>query len=184
VPEQPPIERAFFREAEDGTTVFFPWGLTHRGFRIVDPSDRKKASRAASFLVNSAIAIGTWTAYRLQPVLGSGASGATEILGALTAPGAALLLVFLSYWLWVSRFVERHAESDFKVSREERLREAAGLAGPRKVALVGVSVCGLSAFLIWLQPHAWWLGLLGIALGVGTLFWSHVLRRAAAGRPV
>jgi hypothetical protein len=95
VPEQPPIDRAFFREAEDGTTVFFPWGLTHRGYRLADPKDRKRASRAASTLVSSAIGIGSWTAYRLQPLLESEANGPEEILGALATPGAALLLVFL-----------------------------------------------------------------------------------------
>jgi hypothetical protein len=45
-------------------------------------------------------------------------------------------------------------------------------------------MCGLSAFLIWLQPHAWWLGLLGIALGAGALYWSSLLKRAAAGTTV
>jgi MFS family permease len=184
VPETLPIDRAFFREGEGGTTVFFPWGLTHRGYQLTDQNDRKRASRAASILVSSTIAIGTWAAYLLEGLLESEANAPAEIFRALAAPGAALLLVLLAYGLWVSRFVERHAESDLKVSREERLREAAELAGPRKVALIGVIVCGLSAFLIWLQPHAWWLGLLGIALGVGTLFWSCLLHRAAAGPPV
>jgi hypothetical protein len=181
VSKQPPIDRAFFREAEDGTTVFFPWGLTHRGYQLTDQGAKKKAARAASILVSSPIAIGTWTAYVLQPVLESEANSATEILGILAAPGAALFLVVFSYWLWVSRFVESLPESNLKVSREERLREAAELAGPRRVALIGIIVCGLSAFLIWLQPHAWWLGLLGMALGVGALFWSSLLKRAAAG---
>lgn len=177
--DQPPIDRAFFREAEDGTTVFFPWGFTHRGYRLTSAGDRKKASRAASILISSTIAIGTWTAYVLQPLLESETGDPAQILRALVAPGAALALVIFGYWLWVSRFVERFLESDLKVSREERLREAAELASPRKVALIGVIMCGLSAFLIWLQPHAWWLGLLGILLGAGTLFWSSLLKHAA-----
>ena len=69
------------------------------------------------------------------------------------------------------------------VSREERLREAAELVEPRKIALVGAVFCGLSALVIWLQPDTWWLGLLGVALGIGILLWSAVLRRAAADRP-
>jgi hypothetical protein len=184
VPDQPPIDRAFFREAEGGTTIFFPWGLTHRGYQLTNPGARKKASRAASILVTSTIAVGTWTAYALQPLLESEASDPTEILRVLVLPGAALILVIFSYWLWVSRFVEGFPESDLKISREERLREAAELASPWKVALIGVIVCGLSALLIWLQPHAWWLGLLGIALGVGALFWSSLLKGAAAGTSV
>jgi hypothetical protein len=184
VPDQPPIDRAFFREAEDGTTVFFPWGLTHRGYQLTAEGARKKASRAASLLIGSTIAIGTWTAYALQPLFESEASDPREILSVLLAPGATLILIVFSYWLWVSRFVERFPVSDLTISREERLREAAELASPRKVALIGVIMCGLSAFLIWLQPHAWWLGLLGIALGAGALYWSSLLKRAAAGTTV
>jgi hypothetical protein len=179
VPDPPPIERAFFREAEGGETVFFPWGVAHRGYRLTDPGARKKAARAASTLVSATIAIGTWTAYALEPWLKSEAGSPSEILGILAAPGAALSLVVFSYWLWASRFVESLPESDLKLSREERLRQAAELARPGGVALVGIVLCGLSGLLIWLQPHAWWLGLLGVALGIGALFWSSLLKRAA-----
>jgi 4-hydroxybenzoate polyprenyltransferase len=82
--------------------------------------------------------------------------------------------------LWISRFVEQFPDSDLKVSREERLREAANAIEPRKVALIGVITCGLSALLIWIQPHTWWLGLLGLALGMGALFWSSILKRAGS----
>ena len=184
MPEQPTIDRALFRKAEDGTTVFYPWGFTHRGYQVPGEAAQKKASRAASILVTSTIAIGTWTAYVLQSILESEVNGRTEILKALAAPGSALFVVVVSYWLWVSWFVERLPESDLKVSREERLREAAEAVGPWKVALFGVTVCSLSAILIWLQPDAWWLGLLGVALGAGALFWSSVLKRAAASPPV
>ncbi len=179
MPKTPPIERAFFREAEDGATVFFPWGLTHRGYRLDGPEARKKASRATSLLLGSVIAIGTWTAHALQPLLQHEAH-AREVLERLAAPGAALVLVLFAYTLWASRFVERFPESDLQVSRDERLREAAALAEPRKVTVVGVVLGGLGALLIRLQPHAWWLGVLAIALGAGMLLWSSVLRRAAA----
>jgi len=120
----------------------------------------------------------------LQPLLESEASGPAEILRALVTPGAALILVVFAYWLWVSRFVERFPESDLNISREERIREAAELVSPRKVALIGVILCGLGALVIWLQPHAWWLGSLAIALGVGTLLWSSLLKRATAGTSI
>ena len=140
---------------------------------------RKKASRAAALLVGSTVAIGTWIAYALQPLLEAQASGPTEILRLLLAPGAALVFVGFSYWLWVSRFVEGFPMSDLTVSREERLREAAELSEPWKVALVGVSLVGLSALLVWLQPAAWWLGLLGTGLGLGLVYWGSLLKRAA-----
>jgi len=179
MPEQRPIDRAFFRESSDGKTVFFPWGLTHRGYQLTGDTAKKKASRAAAFLVSSPIAIGVWTAHALMPIAESEGNGLTEILGALVAPGIALILVLVSYSSWVSRFVERFPESDLRFSREERLREAARLVEPWKVALIGVVVCGLSAFLVWLQPRVWWLGLLGVALGAGSLAWSSLLKRAA-----
>jgi hypothetical protein len=180
VSQQQLIDRGFFREADDGTTVFFPWGLSHRGYQLSDDTARKKASRAASFLVSSVIGIGVWGGYALEPILESEAAGFTEIVRLLAAPGAVLLLVVVSYALWVSRFVERFPESDLRVSREQRLREAAGLVEPWKVAWIGVVLCGLSALLIWLEPRMWWLGGLGVALGIGLLLWSSLLRRAAA----
>ena len=172
------MERAFFRETGDGNTVFFPWGLTHRGYQLTDEAAKQTASRAASLLIGSVIGIGTWIAYELQPIFESGEAGLTETLNALAAPGAVLLFAFVSYSLWISRFIEKFPESDLKVSREERLREAAELAEPWKIALIGVVLCGLSALLAWLQPRAWWLGLLGVALGIGALFWSSLLKRA------
>lgn len=176
-----PIDRAFFREAEDGRTVFFPWGLPHRGYELTDEVAKRRASRAASALIGSTIAIATWTAYRLEPLLDSEATGLDEVFGALAAPGAALLVALLAYWSWVSRFIERLPESGLVISREERLREAAELVEPWKVALFGLVFCGLSALVIWLQPRAWWMGLLGVVLGMAALLWSLVLRRAAAG---
>jgi hypothetical protein len=180
VQQERPIERAFFREAEDGTTIFFPWGLNRRGYRLTDDAAKARATRAASFLITATIAIGVWTAQALQPLLESEGNGLAEVLGAVALPGAALLLALVGYTLWISRFVERLPESDFRVSREERLREAAELVAPWKIALVGGVFCGLSALLIWLQPHTWWFGLLCAALGIGILLWSAILRRATA----
>lgn len=178
--EQRPIDRAFFREANDGSTVFFPWGLTHRGYQLTDDTAKQKASRAAGFLIGSPIAIGVWTAHALMPVVESEGSGLSEILGVLAAPGAALMFVILGYALWAWRFVERFPESDLQFSREERLREAAAHAKPWELALIGVIVCGLSGLLVWLQPRTWWLGLLGVVLGIGLLHWSSLIKRAAA----
>jgi len=180
MPQPRPIDLGFFRESEDGASVFFPWGLSHRGYLLDGEAARQKASRGPSFLIGSTVGIGVWTAHALEPLVESEATGLAEILGALVAPGAALLLVFVCYSLWVWRFVERFPESDLQVSREERLREAARLGAPWKVALAGVSVCALSILLVWLEPRAWWLCLLGLAIGVSALLWSFVLKRAAA----
>lgn len=182
MPEGPPIDRAVFREAEDGSTIFFPWGLGHRGYRLRERAERERASRAASLLVGSVLAIAAWTAHALQPLLPPGEAGAGEILRTLAAPGAALLLVVIAYAVWAGRFVERFPESDLRISREERLREAAELMEPRKLAAIGLVTCVLSGLLVWLEPHAGWLGALGVAIGVGLLWWSSLLRRALAER--
>ena len=179
--EREPIERAFFREAEDGTTVFFPWGLAHRGYRLTGERARQKALRAASLFLGCVIGVGTWIAYALQPLLAAEDAGLAEVLGSLKAPVAVLLLALAAYALWVSRFVEKFPDSDLRVSREERLRAASDAIEPWKLALFGVATCGMSALLVWIQPRSWWLGLLGMALGIGALFWSSLLKRAKSG---
>jgi len=177
VEEREPIERAFFREAEDGTTVFFPWGLAHRGYRLTDARAKEKASRAASSLLGCVIGVGTWIAYELQPILESEDTGLAEIFNGLTTPVTVLLLALAAYALWASRFVEPFPDSDLRVSREERLRGAADAIEPRKIALFGSATCGMSALLIWIQPQSGWLGLLGVAVGIGALCWSSQLKR-------
>jgi len=178
VPDPSPIERAFFREADDGTTVFFPWGLTRRGYRLDGAHARAQAARAASWLIGATVAIASWAATALQPALEPGSAGPAEALSALARPTAALAAAILLYALWAWRFVEGLAESDLQVSREERLREAAHAVAPWKLTLIGVVTGGLGVTLIFVQPHTSWAGLLAVALGIGLVFWSAVLRRA------
>jgi hypothetical protein len=174
-----PIERAIFREAADGSTVFFPWGLSHRGYRLPDEAHRAKALRAASLLVGCTLAIGTWTAHRLQPLMEPEAgAGAGDWLGVLVAPGLLMAAAILGYALRVWHLVEGAQESDLRIPREEQLREAADLVNPRELTLAGVVLAVLSGVVVFLAPHAWWMGALGVAGGVFIVHWSHVLRRA------
>ncbi len=179
--EQPsPLERGFFREAEDGASVFFPWGLTHRGYRLPDLAAKRRATRAVSLLYASATGIGVWTAHALQPLLQDTAPSFERVLEVAALPAAALVSVLACYWLWVTRVVERCPASDLAVSREERLREAARLAPPWKILAVGVVLCALSAVVVWLRPATFWLTGLGAVFGLGIVAWSRVLARAAA----
>jgi hypothetical protein len=180
MPDPPPIERAFFRETKDGTTLFFPWGLAHRGHRLPDDAARRTASRATTLLIGSVIAIAGWAAHALEDVVGSDPDGLVESLRALAAPSAALLLAVAAYAVWAWRFVERCPDSAVRIPREERLREAAEIAPPWKVALVGVVTLGMSGLLVALEPRFGWLGGVGGALGAGLVGWAVVLRRAAA----
>lgn len=178
MPDPNPIDRAFFREADDGATVFFPWGLTHRGYRLDGERMRARASRGASWLIGATVAVASWAAAALEPALEPESAGPAEALHALALPTAALATVILLYALWAWRFVEGLAESDLQISREERLREAARAVEPWKLALIGGVTCGLGLAVAYLQPHTAWLGLLAVALGIGMVFWSVALRRA------
>lgn len=180
--DERPIERALFREAEDGSTVFHPWGPTRGGYRLPDEGARRRAARAASLLVGSTVAIGTWTAHRLHGLFGSSpeAPAPGALMEALALPAAAMACVLVGYWLWVARFVEPFAPSDSRPSREELLREAARQVPPWKLTAIGVVTCGLSGLLVWLEPRAGWLGLAGAAVGVGLVAWSRAVGRAAS----
>jgi len=180
--EPTPIERGFFRELDDGTTVFFPWGLAHRGYRLPDEAARKRAARGPSLLLGSVVAIGTWTAHALQPALAPEGTGVADGLRAAVAPGVLLLAVLAGYALWVARFVEPYPESDLQVSRDERLREAAEQVSPWKIALIGAVTGGLGVLVTCLEPRLWWLGGVALAAGAVLLYWSGVVRRAAARR--
>lgn len=180
VPEQRPIDRAFFRRTESGATVFFPWGLPHRGYELTDDAARAKASRATSLLIGATLGIAAFAAHRLERVLESEAPGFAEVAGALAVPGAAIASVLLVYAWWVGRFVERFPESPLRVSREERLREAAELAKPWQVALMGVALCALGLVAVWLKSEAWWVGVLAVVLGAGLVGWSVVLARVSS----
>jgi len=171
------FERAFFRQTADGGEVFFPWGLEHRGYRITDDATRRKASRAAGFLIRSVVAIGVGTAYVLNSAFESDVTDLAGILRTLAIPGAALALCLGGYVLRVTRLVERMVESDLVVTRDDRLREAAALADPRKIELIGVVTAAMSGLVIWIEPRGWWLGLLGVGVGVGLFVWGlHVAR--------
>jgi hypothetical protein len=178
VSEPKPIDRAFFRETGEGT-LFFPWGLGHRGYRLADERGRARASRAAGLLLGGTVAVGTWAAAVLQPVMESESAGAAEALRALAAPLAGLALVIGLYALWVWRFVEDLSESDLRISRDERLREAATVAPPWKVATIGGVTCVMGATVFWIEPHQVWLGGLAVALGLAMVAWSRVLKRAS-----
>lgn len=179
VPDPTPIERGFFREAEDGTTVFFPWGLTRRGYRLPGEAERARAARAATGMIGATVGIASWAAAALQRVLESDTAGASEALATLARPTAALATVILLYALWAWHFVEGLSESDLQISREARMREAAEMVAPWKVALIGGVTGVLGAVVVWIEPRQAWIGLLAVALGLGLVFWSTVLRRAA-----
>lgn len=177
---QAPVERAFFREHE-GATVFFPWGLNHRGYRLTGSDDRKRAGRGVAFLVGGTVAIGVWGGHALHAAIRSEAAGVGEALHSLLGPTVAFALLAAGYALWAWHFVEHLQPSDLQVSRTERIREAAQLAEPWKLALLGVTLVAMGGLVAWLDLRVWWLGAAAAAMGLGFVWWSSVLQRARAG---
>lgn len=175
--EPKPIERALFRETEDGRTVYFPWGLTGRGFRLTEERTKKSALRAASLLLGSVLAIAAWTAQVLQPLTGPEAEPFSSVAPSLAGPLAALFVVLIGYYLWTSRLVESLPETSFQVSRDERLREAAKLVRPWKITAIGLITIVMSGLVIWLDAGVLWLGLAGLFVGIGLIWWSLQLKR-------
>jgi hypothetical protein len=179
VPDPDPIERGFFRE-HCGRVLFFPWGLAHRGYELRGDEDRRRARRSASLLVSGTVGLGVWSGHALHEAFGQEWPGFDLLLRELLVPSLGLLLLLALYAAWAVRFTESLRPSDHRVSREQRLREAAALAAPRKLVLIGLVVGAMGGLLIWLQPGSWWLGSLGVLLGAGLVIWSSLLRRAAA----
>lgn len=172
-----PIDRAFFRRSPEGATVFFPWGLAHRGYVLPDAAARKRAARAVAAVCGATAALGTWVAHRLVPLVEAESASAGDVTKALAAPLAGLAVVLLAYTSWARRLAERFPASDLQVPREERLREAAHAVAPWQVTAIGIVVCILSALLAWLRPQTRWIALLGVVVGLGTACFGVVLQR-------
>lgn len=183
-PERPdPIEQGFFREGPDGQLLFFPWGLSGRGYRVPDEAGRRRAARAARLLMGAVLAVGGWGGHALLRAFEEGDGSPAAAARALAAPLAGLALVLLAYALGVARLVERFPASDVRTDREARLRQAAAVAEPRRLVLAGAATAALSALLIALEPRAWWLAGLGVATGAGMVAWGRALARVAREAP-
>jgi hypothetical protein len=170
------FERAFFRESPEGGTVFFPFGLTHRGVHLPDEAVVARARRAVALLWGGTMAAAGWTAHALQPLTETSPSWPL-VRGLIAWPLAAFAAVLLGYALWAWRFVERFPPSDLQVSREERLREAAELSNPWGLVALGLGLAVVSGALKMFHPKAGWVAPLGVATGLFLAAFGAVLLR-------
>ncbi len=161
-----------FRQDPSGATVFFPWGVAYRGYRLPDEVAKRRALKAVSMLTASTVAVGVWTAHLLQPLVGSDPPPFGETAQTLAAPLGCLGAALLAYYTWMVRCIESLPESGLQVSKEEQLRQAAKLGVPRKIGVIGVTLTGLSGLLCWIRPEAWWMGVIGVACGLGLIAWA------------
>lgn len=177
------IDRGFFRQVENGSTVFFPWGLSHRGYVLPDSESEVRARRVVSCFLASVVGIGVWAGHVLAERFEDASPTLPELSAALALPGGLLLMTVAVYAAWAMRFVERCAPSDLQLPRETRLREAAELAEPRKLGWAGLALVLLGAVLWWFKPNTGWVSLLAIAIGIAAVVGSvHLDRIAKASR--
>jgi hypothetical protein len=178
-----PVELNHFRQAPDGSTVFFPWRLTGRGYILPDEKAKRSALRMTralyvSIFVAAGLAFGV--ARHGVPIREVDFAGFCHVL-LLALLFALVPLGF--YMLWLLRVIYDLPPSDFHLSREE-LRVEALANVPRKEMRRGVfasaAMLAVCLGVAWIDPSHRWLGAVGIVVfgGLG-LFFAWILR---AGR--
>jgi hypothetical protein len=170
-----PVEFSHFRQAPDGSTVFFPWRLTGRGYILPDANAKRSAMR-----MMRAVYVSTFVAAGLAFAVVRTDVPIHEADFAYFFHVLVLALLFMLvplgfYVLWLVRAIYDLPPSDFHLSREElRFQVLANV--PRNDMRKGVfaSAAMLAACLgvAWIDPSHRWLGALGIVLfgGLGLLF--------------
>jgi len=169
------VELNHFRQAPDGSSVFFPWRLTGRGYILPDEKAKRSAMRMTRALYVS-IFVAAGLAFAVirhgVPIREVDFADFCHVLG------MALLFALVPlgfYVLWLLRAIYDLPHSDFRLSREELKLQALANA-PRKEMRKGVfaSAAMLAACLgvAWIDPSHRWLGAVGIVLfgGLGLLF--------------
>jgi hypothetical protein len=169
------VELNHFRESPDGSTVFFPWRLTGRGYILPDDRAKRSASRIVRALYMSIfVAAGLAFAVVRNGVPIHEVDFADFVR--MFVLGLLFVLVPLGFYvLWLVRTITDLPPSDFRLSREE-LRIQAFANVPRKEMRKGIfaSAVMIAACLGvgWFDPAHRWLGAVGIVVfgGLGLLF--------------
>jgi hypothetical protein len=170
-----PVEFNHFRQAPDGSTIFFPWRLTGRGYILPDAKAKRSAMRMLS-----AVYVSVFVAAGLAYAVARHGVPIREVEFADFFHMLVLALLFALvplgfYVLWLLRAIYDLPPSDFHLSREE-LRAQALVHVPRNDMRKGIfaSAVMLAACLgvAWVDPSHRWLGAVGIVVfgGLGLLF--------------
>jgi hypothetical protein len=175
-----PVELNHFRQAPDGSSVFFPWRLTGRGYILPDEKAKRSAMRMTRALYAS-IFVAAGLAYAV-------AQDGVPIREVDFADFCRLLVLALLfalvplgfYALWLLRVIYDLPPSDFRLSREElKLQALANV--PRKDMRMGVfasaAMVAVCLGVAWIDPSHLWLGAVGVVLfgGLGLSF-ARILR--------
>jgi hypothetical protein len=170
-----PVELNHFRQAPDGSSVFFPWRLTGRGYILPDEKAKRSAMRITRALyVSMFVAAGLAFAVVRQgvPIREVDFADFCHLLG------MALLFALVPlgfYVLWLLRVIYDLSPSDFHLSREELKVQALTNVQRneiRKGLFASAAMLAACLGVAWIDPSHRWLGALGIVLfgGLGLLF--------------
>lgn len=177
------VEFNHFRQAPDGTTVFFPWRLGGSGYILPDEKAKRSAMRVVRALYFS-IFVAAGLAYSVVrhdvPIRDVGVADFLHMIV------LALLFVLVPlgfYLLWLLRVIYDLPPSDLRLSREEWKAQAlrnVPRSDMRKGIFASAVMTAACLGVAWVDPPHRWLGVVGLVLfgGLG-VFFARTLR---AGR--
>jgi hypothetical protein len=170
-----PVEFNHFRQAPDGSTVFFPWRLTGRGYILPDAKAKRSAMRMTRALYSS-VFVAAGIAYAV--VLGDvpiRETGPADFFHVLVVALLFALVPTGFYLLWLVRTIYDLPPSDFRLSREElKVQAFANMSRRemRKGVFASAAMTAVCLGVAWAAPSHRWLGAVGVVVfgGLGLLF--------------
>jgi hypothetical protein len=167
------LTSSYFKTAQDGRKLFFPWGALGRGYAIPSDQDYKRLQRQVK----------AYTIVSLVLIIGA---VVLQIYFGLVI--AALLIVF--YMIWTRYLLRGLQPSDERLSLQESMTFQARMhstVGLWLLEVVALAFVGFGILMIVVDPGNWLIALASIVFFgfCATIFTRMlVLRwRAAASRP-
>ena|SRR5271165_4059187 len=163
------LTSSYFKTAQDGRKLFFPWGVLGRGYAIASEQDYKRLQRQVK----------VYTVISLVLIIGAVVLGSQRFLWPL------LIGVVLFYIVWTRYLLRGLQPSDERLSLQDR---AAALSTVSLWLLeIGTLACvGFGIIILVVDPGNWLLALPLIAFfGLFAAFYMRLLflrRRAATTR--
>ena len=169
------VEFNHFRQAPDGTTVFFPWRLVGRGYILPDEKAKRSALRMvrtlyASIFVAASLAYGV-----VRHDVPIREVGFADFVHVIVLALLFMLVPLGFYALWLVRVIYDLPHSDLQLSRAALKAQAlANLprSDMRKGVFGSAVLIAASVGVAWVDPSHRWLGAVGLVLfgGLGILF--------------
>ena len=156
------LTSSYFKTAQDGRKLFFPWGILGRGYAIASEQDYKRLQRQ----------IKTYTVVSLVLII---AAGVRHVYFASIV--AALLIVF--YMIWTRYLLRGLQPSDERLSLQDSMTSKARAHSAVSLWLLEISALvfvALGILIIVVNPRAWLIALGSIIIfGLGAVMFTHML---------